>query len=211
MSISNNRVLIVAPHADDEVLGVGGTVEKLKNTHEFGLIVCGTRERDDAKTINNAVSHYDHVRLVPYYKDEYYHANFRSIIKEIERMYIKFKPSIVYIPNKDDFNNDHTCVHKACEIAFRRFQDHQPKRILMYEVPSSTTQSFNNNFHCNYYETLTKQHVRDKITKLMMYEDEVREYPNPRSRQGLETYARFRGMECNSEYAEGFRLMYQKV
>lgn len=210
MTTSNNRILIVAPHADDEVLGVGGTIAKLKNTHEIGLIVCGFRERDDEDTINAAVAHFDHVRLVPYYKDEQYHQSLRPIIKEIERTYRNFNASTVYIPNKDDFNNDHCTVHKACEVAFRRYQKDGPNKILMYEIPSSTTQSFKNNFHCNYYETLTKKHVDEKIEKMLMYKDEVREYPNPRSKIGLETYARFRGMECNSKFAEGFKLMYKK-
>lgn len=210
MTILNNKILIVAPHADDEVLGVGGTVAKLKHTHEIGLIVCGERERDDEKMIRAAVDHFDYVRLVPYYKDEQYHLNLRPIIKEIERTYSDFNADTVYIPNKDDFNNDHCTVHKACEVAFRRYQKSGPEKILMYEIPSSTTQSFKNNFHCNYYETLSKKHVDEKVEKLMMYKNEIREYPNPRSRVGLETYARFRGMECNSKFAEGFKLMYKR-
>lgn len=78
----------------------------------------------------------------------------------------------------------------------------------MYEIPSSTTQSFQNNFHCNWYESLTREQLDFKIKTFNKYESEVREYPNPRSSDGIESYAKFRGMECNNEFAEGFNVLY---
>ena len=82
----------------------------------------------------------------------------------------------------------------------------------MYEVPSSTTQSFDNNFKCNYYEEVSDGDMAYKLATLYKYEGEIRTYPNPRCVDGIVTYAKFRGMECNSKtwYAEGFNLIYQK-
>ena len=206
----SKKILIVAPHADDEVLGVGGTVSKYKNSHQIGLLVCGKRVNDIDEDIQQATSHYDYVSVLKHNRDEHYHENFTDMVKCVEEVVRYFQPDIVYIPNIDDFNKDHKTIHQVCEIVFRRYQEYPPSMILMYETPSSTTQSFRNNFKCNFYEVLNKSHVQCKIDTLLKYKEEVRDYPNPRSPEGLLTYAKFRGMECNSCFAEGFQVLYSK-
>lgn len=205
-----SSVLIIAPHADDEVLGVGGTVSKLLSRDiPIHLIICGVRTSDSQDQITNATKNYTTVNILNY-SDESYTAHFNQILKSIEHIYNEIKPTTVYIPSNRDFNQDHRCVHQICEIALRRYQSHAPEKILAYEVPSSTTQSFNNNFKCTYYEQLDISDVDNKINTMEKYINEMREYPNPRSREGLETYAKMRGMECGCEYAEGFELIYYK-
>ena len=209
MNIKNNKILIIAPHADDEVLGVGGTVNKLKDSNTVGVVICGARANDNQEHIQSATSHYDYVNQISCV-DEHYHENFKYILRCIEHSATEFKPDVVYIPNEFDFNLDHKTVYQACEIAFRRYQTNAPTTIFSYETPSSTTQSFRNNFKCNYYEVLTYEHIESKIKTLELYKNEVRSYPNPRSAEGIMTYAKFRGMECNANYAEAFKLIYQK-
>jgi len=209
-NLQSKKILIVAPHADDEVLGIGGTVSKYKDTHQLGLIICGQRLVDNDNNVKQATSHYDYVDILSQYKDEHYHENFTDVVKCVEDSVKSFRPDCVFIPNSNDFNKDHRTIHRVCEIVFRRYQEHAPDMILMYETPSSTTQSFHNNFKCNYYEVLDESHVQSKIDTFLYYEKEVRQYPNPRSAEGLLTYAKFRGMECNAEYAEGFQILYQK-
>ena len=209
MNISK-KILIIAPHADDEVLGVGGTTNKLtRQGYEVHVIVCSKRI-NDLPEYKQALNKFTTVNCLGF-SDESLHIVKDHLLKKIEKIYNKIKPNIIFIPNKDDFNSDHRVVHNVCEIVARRFQAHAPDQILAYEVPSSTTQSFKNNFHCNYYVTLTQDDLTYKIGTLTYYKNEIREYPNPRSSEGLLTYAKFRGMECNSEYAEGFKLIYQKT
>jgi hypothetical protein len=78
----------------------------------------------------------------------------------------------------------------------------------MYEVPSSTTQG-TKAFFPNTYYILNKEDVDIKWQMILHYESEVRDYPNPRSAMGIETYARFRGMECNREFAEAYISLYK--
>ena len=201
------KILVIAPHADDEILGCGGTINKLKRLgHEVHLIICSKREQDisEYEDIWNYSNSYHDLQFL----DE--HLNRKYLLKEIEVIYNKIKPDIVYIPNKDDFNHDHKEVYKACEVVLRRYQEHQPEKILMYEVPSSTTQSFKNNFKCNYYETLGQDDLEFKINNFLKYKNEIRDWPNPRNARGITVYAQFRGMECNAPLAEGFNLIYQK-
>tara|TARA_B100001093_G_C26764709_1_gene987331 strand:+ start:880 stop:1500 length:621 start_codon:yes stop_codon:yes gene_type:complete len=202
--------LIIAPHADDELLGVGGTAHKyIEAGNEVHVIICGVRKNDDDNHIAKATNSFTSVHILPF-QDESYNIVKNKLLKNIENIYNNLKPNIVFIPNKDDFNIDHKTVHEICEVVLRRYQEHSPDKILMYEVPSSTTQSFNNNFKCNYYEELTLTNLNSKIERFCEYKNEVREFPNPRSYDGIKTYAMFRGMECNGLYAEGFNLIYQK-
>lgn len=202
--------LIIAPHADDEVLAVGGTVEKyLERGEDVELIICGIRKHDSNEQRKRATKHYTNTHQLPYNDEEYYSA-FNFILGSVESIYNRVRPDVVFIPNRDDFNQDHKCIYEICEIVTRRYQEHAPNKILMYETPSSTTQSFNNNFKCNYYEQLQLKHVNAKIATMSEYENEMRAFPNPRSKVGLMTYANFRGMECGTEYAEGFNLIYQR-
>jgi N-acetylglucosamine malate deacetylase 1 len=202
--------LIIAPHADDEVLGVGGTTDKfLNHGDEVYLVICGLRDYDSTDHIKAATSKYTTLYQLPF-EDELYYSSFDKILKSIESVYCSIEPDSIFIPNRDDFNRDHRCVYEICEIVCRRYQQHSTDRVLMYEIPSSTTQSFNNNFKCNYYESLDEQNVKRKIETFLRYENEIREYPHPRSSLGIETYARFRGMESGEQYAEGFCLLYSK-
>ena len=57
---------------------------------------------------------------------------------------------------------------------------------------------------------LREQDLKFKRDTFKKYKNELRQYPNPRSAEGILTYAKFRGMECNPLYAEGFNLIYQK-
>jgi|TARA_R100000482_G_scaffold74863_1_gene28834 LmbE family N-acetylglucosaminyl deacetylase len=209
MTEENKNILVVAPHADDEVLGLGGTIAKYrKKNYNINLIICSKREQD-LDTYNDAYGNYNSVKKLPF-KDEFLYLAKKDLLSFIEEIYNNVKPDIIFIPNKDDFNMDHKTVYEVCEIAFRRFQDHQPREILMYEIPSSTTQSFNNNFKCNYYEALTADELQNKIDTFNVYTNEKRDIPNPRNSNGILTYAMFRGMECNHMYAEGFNLIYKK-
>ena len=207
---TKNKILIVAPHADDEVLGVGGTTRRmLREGHEVYLIVCSKR-KNDISEYKEAMTHFTDYRWLEH-RDESLHVVRDYVLSEVEEYYNKIKPNIIFIPNKDDFNTDHQVVHGICEIVCRRYQDNSPDAIFMYEVPSSTTQSFKNNFSCNYYVRLSQEDLTHKVGIMTYYKNEVREYPNPRSSEGILTYAKFRGMECNSEYAEGFKLIYKKI
>lgn len=199
--------LFIAPHADDEMLGCGGSIGKLKrNGQDIHLIICSQRKQDLVR-YHEVYDQFTSYSLLPFEDEK---LNSYYLLKSIEKIYNKIKPKTIYIPNKDDFNLDHKEVYKACEVVLRRFQKHQPTKILMYETPSSTTQSFDNNFKCNYYVQLSEQDLKFKIDHFEKYKNELRQYPNPRSAEGILTYAKFRGMECNSLFAEGFNLIYQK-
>jgi LmbE family N-acetylglucosaminyl deacetylase len=207
-----NKILIIAPHADDEVLGCGGVISKNQQV-EKSVIVVSNRltEKEDKASCNKISKRYNLKYYFLNYKDEYIDMiPISELIKKIEEIYLELLPSTVYIPFFGDINNDHTLVHRACTIAFRKIQKHQPIEVLCYEVPSSTNQGIMP-FTPNIYVTLSRKNVADKWKMLSYFTNELREYPNPRSKQGIDTYTRFRGMECNKLFAESFMCLYKII
>lgn len=205
-------VLIIAPHADDEILGCGGYIAKNQYNKDIHVIVVAHREEhrfENLKNINNIESCYRiKYHLLNNIDERLDIMSSSDLTKQIEKLYLKIKPTIVFIPFNGDINSDHTAVHKSCLISFRKIQNTQPKELLMYEIPSSTTQG-SGSFFPNTYSILNKEDVEMKWELLSYYKSELRPYPNPRSKLGLETYARFRGMECNREYAEAYISLYR--
>jgi LmbE family N-acetylglucosaminyl deacetylase len=205
-------VLIIAPHADDEFLGCGGYISRNQDISDIHVIVVAHREEhrvDNIKNINDIEKKYKiKYHLLNNIDERLDLVSSSDLIKQIEKIYYKVKPSKVFIPFSNDISSDHAAVYKSCYISFRKIQALQPKEVLMYEVPSSTTQG-TKAFFPNTYYILNKEDVDIKWQMILHYESEVRDYPNPRSAMGIETYARFRGMECNREFAEAYISLYK--
>jgi LmbE family N-acetylglucosaminyl deacetylase len=200
--------LIVAPHADDEILGCGGYVSQNSNA-DIHVIVVANRTTDKIADIQTLEQSYGITYHLLNYTDERLDSVCSSdLIKDIEKIYLQVKPDVVFIPFDGDISSDHAAVHKSARVAFRKIQACQPLECLCYEVPSSTGQG-HKAFFPNTYLSLRKIDVDTKWRMLKTYSSEVRNYPNPRSAIGIETYARFRGMECNREYSEAYISLYK--
>lgn len=209
--MNKEKILIIAPHADDEVLGCGGVISKKYANSDIHVIVVSNRleDEEDKFSCSKLAEAYNLKYYFLDYQDEYLDTiPISQLIKRIEQHYLSILPDTVYIPFYGDINNDHSVVYRACTIAFRRIQSNQPKEVFCYEVPSSTTQGINT-FSPNTYITLDINNVIEKYKMLSAFKKEVRSYPNPRSKRGITTYARFRGMECNKKYAEAFSCVYK--
>lgn len=209
--MNNKKILIIAPHADDEILGCGGVISKEYTHSDIHVVVVCNRvtEKEDKESCLRLGKAYNIKYNFLNYKDEYLDTvPISQLIKKIEAIYLDIHPDSVYIPFSGDINNDHTVVYRACTIAFRKIQQKQPKELLNYEVPSSTTQGIEI-FTPNVYIELNTSNVIDKYKMLLYFKNEVRSFPNPRSKKGIKTYAKFRGMECNRRYAEAFKCIYR--
>lgn len=206
------RVLIVAPHADDEVLGAGGAIQHhICNDDDVFVIIVGQRTVSDQHTqALDALNIFGYQNELEWlgFPDENMHTNLLPIIKEFDRINNKIKPNIVYTCHPGDYNIDHQTVYKASTIMTRVHQKNKPSTVLSYEIPSSTDQGRDVDFVPNYYIPMTQHHVDKKIAALEMYTAEVREYPHPRSSHGLRVYAQKRGMECGQEFAEAYKLIH---
>ena len=131
-----------------------------------------------------------------------------KICKVLEKEISKIKPDIILTHNIDDLNVDHQLTSKATVTA-TRFYDLKKYKILSYEILSSTGLNFHNNnnmFNGDYFFDISKT-LEIKIKAIMAYKDEVRNFPHPRSIEGIKILANFRGMQTNLDFAECFKVI----
>lgn len=215
------KVLVIAPHMDDEVLGCGGTISKHIESGD-ALFVCFIahriynhkfdREKNEVekKHANKAKGILGYEEAVFFeLNDERLDACIQDTLIPLEKYSLKIKPDIVYLPFRGDNHQDHRAVFDAARVALRPSATPFIKRIYMYEVPSSTEQSpplIENVFMPNYYVNISK-YIEKKIEAFKSYETEKRDYPHPRSDEALRVLAQKRGVEIGFKYAEAFVIL----
>lgn len=218
------KVLVIAPHMDDEVLGCAGAILRhVKEKDEVSVCFVACRIYNHAyNREKNAVQrrHAQRAKEVLRYQgqvffelpDERLDVSLQDIIVLLEKYVQQIKPEVVYLPFRGDNNQDHRSVFDAARVIFRPAASRFVKGIYMYEVPSSTDQSpplVESAFMPNYYINITK-FIDKKIKAFRCYQTEKRDYPHPRSEQALRVLAQKRGTEIGFEYSEAFMMLRNK-
>ena len=215
------RILIVSAHPDDEVLGVGGTIAKYTSTGA-DVYICILAEGATARYEDKMVAELQECTLraakILGAREVYFEElpderldqmPFIEVIKPLERHIAEIKPEIVFTHHRGDANTDHQIVFKATIAATRTLRGNAVKKILCYEVPSSTEQSppfieyaFIPNVFVDITDTLDK-----KLEAMLQYKSEVGQYPHPRSIEALTIAAKHWGVKVSVKAAEAFMLV----
>lgn len=216
-----NNILIVAAHPDDEVLGVGGTILKhVKNGDEVNILILGDGESsrkvgaDISKREKQCQKVAGKLGVKKVYLERFPDNAFDSIslleiTKKVELIINRLKPHIIYTHHAYDLNIDHRLTFQAVLTACRPQPNFFVKKILTFEILSSTEWQIKdgNNIFCpNEYSNIGN-FIDKKIEVLRIYKDELREYPHPRSIEGVKILAQYRGLEVGYRYAEAFRIV----
>jgi LmbE family N-acetylglucosaminyl deacetylase len=219
------KVLVIAPHMDDEVLGVGGTIARHVSEGD-DVHVCFVAHRVyghkyyEGKNKTETQCALEAKNVLGYKEakflglaDERLDACIQDVLIPLEAYINKTKPDIVYLSHQGDNNQDHRAIFQAAMIALRSFANEGLKRILCYEVPSSTEQSppFANYEFLPHFFVNLEEHLKTTIKALGCYKTEKREFPHPRSEKGLEILAMKRGSEIGFKAAEAFMLLREKL
>ena len=134
---------------------------------------------------------------------------FLDIVKEIEKKILKYKPDLILTHHANDLNIDHQLTHKAVITASRPQPNSTVKKILTFEVLSSTgwtDPSKSNTFNPNYFVDITK-YIKKKIEALNVYKTEMRPFPHARSIKAVKSLSKYRGSSVGIEEAEAFMLV----
>lgn len=218
------NILVVASHPDDEVLGCGGTIAKLSkhNTVYTLLLGRGIASRDISeskktkgvkKIINdseraNKILGVKKIFFEDFPDNKFDTAPLLSIIKSIEKVMRETKPDVIFTHHHGDLNIDHQITNKAVFTAARPVGDYSVKKILTFEVLSSTEWHSKNRrdvFIPNTYVDISKT-IDKKLSAMRCYKTETRRYPHPRSIEGIKILAKKRGLEVGLKYAEAFYI-----
>ena len=221
-----NKVLILAAHPDDEVLGCGGVMSKyLKSGADLKVVFlgegssCRYQDPSCAESLEairirkiSAISAIESLGVKSYSFYDLPCGRFDvvpiiEINKIIEAEIEEFSPTAVFTHSSRDVNNDHQLIHKATLMSTRPGAQNSVRRVLSYEVLSSSEWSFGNAFLPNFFERLKEEDVVRKWRALAIYATEVRAYPFPRSNEGIRAHAMMRGMQAGFEFAEAFQLI----
>lgn len=208
------RILVIASHPDDEVIGCGGTMAKyVKAGDEVNLCIVTEPYLPDwtekyiknkeneimlmHKTLGINLIHelkYPALRLDIVSRKEIADS-LNTIIKETET-------EILFIPHDGDLNHDHRIVHD-CALVAGRVSCSGVKKILVYETNGEFEIEL---FSPNVFEDIT-DFIDIKLKAMSCYKSELKKSPHSRSLCLLKTFAKARGSECGKQFAEGFMLL----
>lgn len=209
------NILIVAPHPDDEVLGCGGTIAKYAARGDI-VSVCYvtsayTPDWPEERLIRRKVEIQRSNMVLGIHR--FFHLNYptvkldtipqRDLNASLYNIVLEISPDCAFIPHRGDLNIDHRIVHDAALVALRPIMK-KCRYILSYETLSETEwgpspSSFDPRYYVNIKDT-----IKLKIEAMEAFDSEIKQWPHPRSKEGIFALAQKRGSEICVETAEAF-------
>ena len=230
MKLQNEKLLVIAPHPDDEILGCYGIIDKIKRDGGkvyVQILTLGGFTRVDSKKVTKEAWNKEFQKVcsslqidgndIMLYEDKIKHLDEipqGQIIDHLEKTskisLLKLEPTMVAIPTIYSTHQDHVQAFKASISALRtqpKTVYAMPKMILSYESPEyyfwSAYLEFGK-FSPNFYVKITKTQLKKKFSTLNLYKSQLRK--GKRDMTKLKGLATMRGSEIVEQYAEGYHL-----
>ena len=220
------KILVIAPHPDDELLGCGGTL--LRRTSEgasLGWVIMTKISEETGWNKNNVQERENEIEKVrkglgvqpghlfqlgfPTTKLDTFPMG--ELIAKVSEVFQTFQPEEVFIPHQGDVHSDHRITFEAVSACTKWFRYPSVKRVLSYETLSETEFSLDSTktFHPNVFVDIS-DYFGQKLELLRIYASELGEFPFPRSETAIQALAQFRGSSSGFENAEGFELLLER-
>ncbi len=209
--MENKKILVIAPHADDEVLGVGGYLLHQQALGAEIMIVIGTIGGTDVR------QNFD-VRMAEFRavcerlgaRGEVLFHNMDTLMdtlpafeitSRLDKIVDAFRPDEIFI-NYRSLHQDHIKLYECALASMRLREGYSPRLIALYEYPFATTQVGPIGGGYMYHDITYC--IEEKVALFELYTTQIRQSPSPLNREGVLALARIRGVECGTEYAEKF-------
>lgn len=215
------KILVVAAHPDDEVLGCGATLSKMvqKGYEAYTLLLSGGVTSRSARSESEKLQALkeetkkanDLLGIKKVFTKDFPDNKFDSIplldiVKAVEEVKNIVKPDVIFTHSKKDLNIDHRITHKAVLTATRPMENECVKELYAFEILSSSEWNMQEPFIPDTYVD-TEETIDLKKEAMEAYRSELREYPHPRCIEGIELQCKSRGMCVGLHYAEAFETV----
>ncbi|MFA6423041.1 MAG: PIG-L deacetylase family protein [Patescibacteria group bacterium] len=219
------KILVIAAHPDDEILGCGGTIARLvKEGNEAYTLILGegVTARDDKRDTNvrndeinslkeqmnkaNEIIGVKEVITEDVPDNRFDSVDLLDIVKKIEKIKDRINPDVIFTHYCNDLNIDHKITAGAVLTATRPMVGETVKEIYSFEILSSTEWNYPLTFSPNTYFDISKT-IDLKTEAMKQYKSEIRNYPHPRSVEGIELSANYWGVRTGLKCAEAFELI----
>ena len=211
------KVVVIAPHNDDEILGVGGTIAKLaKQGHD--VVVCEVTAgilKDEMVQLQKreAIASHELMGAKTYFMDlpvvGLKEMKTTELNSAFQKALLELNPDIVFIPHRGDMHIDHRMTIEAAMVALRPVTFPNLKGIYAYETLSETdwnTPSPDNAFVPTLFVDITDE-LETKLEAMKCHASQLRDYPHPRSLEAMKALAMHRGSTVCKKYAEAFMVL----
>jgi N-acetylglucosamine malate deacetylase 1 len=220
---SKSAVLVVAAHPDDEALGCGGTIAKLAgqgHSIHVALLADGVgarrpgrlgrevNRRQRAAKAAAKVLGVSSVFFGEFPDNRMDGVDLLDVVQVVERLIERHRPGIVMTHHAGDLNVDHRRISQAVVTACRPQKGQPVQNLLFFEVPSSTewqVPGAGPAFEPNWFVDISAT-LGPKLKALKSYDAEMRAWPHPRSYEGVDHLARWRGSTVGVAAAEAFMV-----
>jgi len=215
------RILVIAPHPDDETLGVGGMMAKYSSMgcEIKVLIVSGHlpplyNREDYDKTVQEAKEAFkilgvNHSSFLEIPATMINTISVNDLNRKINQVVCDFQPHMVFCPYPDR-HIDHRLVFDSAMVATRPVGVGRKIEIIAaYETLSEThwnAPHIEPNFTPNWVIDIT-EHIDIKLQALKCYKSQISDFPSPRSIEAAEALAKFRGTQAGFGFGEGMHII----
>jgi len=216
----NRRLLVVAAHPDDEILGCGGTVAKLvaAGWEAQSVITCegashrGIDQRHEGEHFAEqaarvlGVGRLHHLGFPDQKLDT---LSLTDIITPLEDIVAEFQPTLLLVQYGGDLNLDHELLFKAVMVAARPTVP-SIEAVYAFDTASSTEWAYPRSFVPDTWVDIS-EHLETKLEAMACYRTEVMTYPHPRSLEALRYKAHAWGNQACMDAAEVFVTIHRRL
>lgn len=214
------KVIVIAPHADDEIIGCGATIAKHTASGDEVVVIVATnafigapnlyKKEDVTKVREEALSAHKILGV-----KETIFLDFPApalnafpefkISLEMLKLFQNYKPDTLYLPHPGDIHQDHKAIYRASLVAARPQGNSKISSILCYETLSETewTPMHEKPFVPNHFVNV-EDSFSLKIEAMKCFKSQIKEFPHPRSVEAFEALAKYRGSTVCVNRAEAF-------
>lgn len=220
-----SKILVIAPHADDEVLGCGATMAKAcAKGDEVFVLICtnasvGAPELFSAELIKQIRSEAVTAHRLIGIKETFFldfpapaldqHPRYK-MSNEISGIIRKIGADTVYIPHRGDCHKDHAIIHECAMVACRPLANCTVKHVYAYETLSETEwgESIAADFFVPVkYHSFSVDEFQKKLDAMSCFKSQLYPFPASRSLVAIEALAKYRGCTVSAERAEAFEVL----